>query len=212
MEQDPKTLAAEGYDAVADTYVIRFLSSTVRNAWLDELIAALPERAHVLDLGCGAGIPVAARLAELGHDVIGVDGSARQIELARAHVPSATFLHADMTRVDLAENIFEGISAFYSITHIPAAEQGPLLRRIGAWLKPGGAFVGSFGTGTAHDWTGEWLGTDMFFSHNNDETTLELVRRAGLDVVRTEIVKQDNEDARFRWIFARKPSEGCQRW
>ena len=26
------------------------------------------------------------------------------------------------------------------------------------WLKPGGIFVASFGSGAAGEWTGEWLG------------------------------------------------------
>jgi SAM-dependent methyltransferase len=205
MKPDPKKLVAQGYDAIADAYIGHFLSSKVRDAWLDELIAALPEGARVLDLGCGAGIPVALRLANLGHDVIGVDGSARQVQLARAHVPNATFLHADMTSVDLHDAMFDGIAAFYAITHIPAAEQEPLLRRIGAWLRPGGTFVGSFGAGAAHDWTGEWLGIEMFFGQNSDDTSMELVRKAGLEVVRADIVRQDNEDADFLWIQARKP-------
>ncbi len=205
MERDPKRLVEQGYNSVAHTYLNCFRSSTVRDAWLSELIATLRARARVLDLGCGAGVPAAARLADLGHDVIGIDGSAVQVQLARERVPSATFLHADMTSADLPDTSFDAVAAFYSITHIPAAEQGSLLGQIGAWLKSGGTFIGSFGTGGAHDWTGEWLGTEMFFSQNSDPLTLDLVRRAGLELLRAEIVKQDNEDASFVWIFARKP-------
>ncbi len=204
MASNPKNLVARGYDTVADAYLGRFSSSAVRDAWLAGFVALLPGKARVLDLGCGAGVPVARQLAGLGHDVTGVDGSARQIRLARAHVPAAAFLQADMTEVELPAASFDGAAAFYSITHVPAAEQGPLLARIGSWLKPGGIFVGSFGAGKAHDWTGDWLGTEMFFSHNDEATSVALVRRAGLKPLRTETVEQDNEDARFLWILARK--------
>ena len=91
-----------------------------------------------------------------------------------------------------------------SVTHVPAAEQGPLLARIGIWLKSGGIFVGSFGADEAHDWTGEWLGTEMFFGHNDKATNLALVRQAGLESLRVEPMRQDNENARFLWILARK--------
>lgn len=208
MKADPKALVAKGYDAVAQDYLDRFLASTVREAWLARFAAALPEKATVLDLGCGAGIPVAARLADLGHSVIGVDSSARQIALARSLVPGATFLRADMTRVGLPNASFDGIAAFYSLIHVPAGEQGALLGRIATWLKPCGRFVGTFGTGAAHDWTGEWLGTRMFFSHNSDAATLALLYRAGLAAERAEVVQQDNEDARFLWIIARRSARG----
>ena len=204
MAANPKELVVRGYDAVAGAYLGRFSSSAVRDTWLAAFVAFLPEEARVLDLGCGAGIPVAKRLVELGHDVTGVDGSARQIQLARAHVPAAAFLRADMMSVELPAAAFDGVAAFYSITHVPAPEQGPLLARIGVWLKPGGIFVGSFGAGEAHDWTGEWLGTEMFFSHNDETTSVALVHQAGFRLLRVEPMRQDNEDASFLWILARK--------
>ncbi len=205
MTSGPKEMVARGYDKVAEVYLDRFSRSVVRDRWLGHLIAHLPEGASVLDLGCGAGVPVVRHLVGLGHRVTGVDGSARQISLARAHVPGATFLHTDMTALDWPNASFDGIAAFYSMTHVPAAEQGPLIGRIGAWLRPGGIFLASFGTGAAHDWTGEWLGTDMFFSHNDEVTTSTLIRAAGLRQMRVETMKQDDEDARFLWIMARKP-------
>jgi SAM-dependent methyltransferase len=167
-------------------------------------LATLPPKSKVLDLGCGAGIPIAERLCLAGHAVTGVDSSARQIEIARERVRRATFLQSDMMTVDLPVSSIDGVAAFYSITHVAATEQGLLLSRIGEWLKPAGVFVGSFGTGSAHDWVGKWLGTEMFFSHNSDAVTFDFVRQAGLQMVRAEVVEQDNEDARFLWIVARK--------
>lgn len=204
MTPSPKDVVAKGYDEIADVYLDRFSSSVVREAWLNELVAALPARSAILELGCGAGGPGcgAARLAGASRHWGGQ--FSRQIEIARERVPGATFLQSDMTTTELPVASFDRVAAFYSVTHIPAAEQGLLLSRIGAWLKAAGVFVGSFGTGGAHDWTGKWLGADMFFSHNSDAATLDLVRLAGLQVVRAEVVKQDNEDARFLWIFARK--------
>lgn len=210
MTLNPKELVARGYDAVAEAYLDRFSSSAVRGAWLADFAALLPDQARVLDLGCGAGTPVAERLVALGHDVTGVDGSARQIRLARARVPAAAFVCADMTGVELPAAHFDGVAAFYSITHVPAAEQGPLLARVGAWLKPGGVFVGSFGAGEAHDWTGEWLGVPMFFSHRGEAVSVALVQQAGLELLRAEAVQQDNEDARFLWVLARKPDPAAR--
>ena len=97
-------------------------------------------------------------------------------------------------------------TAFYSITHILAAEQCHLLAKIEQWLRPGGMLVASFGTGPAGDWTGEWLGATMFFGHNSEEATYKCLSDAGLIVRESQVEQQDNEDAAFLWISAVKSS------
>jgi len=199
-----KTLVALGYDKIAETYLRRYGLSEVRDRWLGELCLLLPPRARVLDLGCGAGIPVAHELVGRGFDVVGVDGSARQIELALGNVPEAEFVHADMTNIELDPVSFDAVIAFYSITHVPRQEHGMLLRRIAGWLKPGGVFVASFGAQQCDDWSGEWLGAEMYFSHYDSDANKRLIHDAGLSIERAEVVKQDNEDAQFLWIVARR--------
>jgi SAM-dependent methyltransferase len=202
MMADRKTLVALGYDKVAEAYFRRFGQSEVRDRWLSELFLVLPPKARVLDLGCGAGIPVARELVGRGFDLVGVDGSARQIELARGNVPEAEFVHADMTDVDFDRASFDAVVAFYSITHVPRREHGMLLRRIAGWLKPGGVFVASLGARESDDWSGEWLGTEMYFSHYDADENKRLIRDAGFSIERAEVVTQDNEDARFLWVVA----------
>lgn len=203
MTTDSKRLVATAYDVIADTYLERFGVSSVRQKWLRRLVEALPPRAgRVLDLGCGAGVPVAMELASAGHSVVGVDGSGQQIVRARRSVPDAKFIQADMSEVRFDAGSFDAVGAFYSVTHLPADEHGPLFMRIAEWLKPGGTFVASLGTGMSGDWTGDWLGTTMFFGHNSEATSLALLREAGLAVQQTEVERQDNEDAVFLWVVA----------
>ena len=206
MEDERKRIVASGYDRIAAEYLLRYGTSTVRSRWLAELLALLPRAggARVLDLGCGAGVPVARAVVAAGHHVLGLDGSQQQIALARRNVPGAEFMCADMTAVDLAEASFEAVVAFYSIVHVPRSEHARLFRRIARWLVPGGVFLASLGSGASADWTGEWLGTDMFFSHYDANTNLALLAAAGLLKERAEELDQDNEDARFLWVVARK--------
>ncbi|WP_088347317.1 MULTISPECIES: class I SAM-dependent methyltransferase [Rhodomicrobium] len=205
MSTDPKRIVASGYDDVADVYLERFGFSTVRRKWVGRLIDALPVGGgQVLDLGCGAGIPVARDLAALGHAVVGVDGSAQQVVRARRNVPEAMFIEADMCEVAFEAGSFDAVGAFYSITHIPPIQQGPLIANIAAWLRPGGTLVASFGTGAAGEWTGEWLGTTMFFGHNGEAKTLGYLADSGVRVRASSVEKQDNEEAAFMWIEAVK--------
>ena len=204
MPRDPKLVVAHGYDVVAGTYLARHGQSVVRDRWLREMIARLPDAARVLDLGCGAGVPVAHRLAGRGFDVVGVDGSVEQIKRAGQNVPDAEFVHGDMTAVSFLPRSFDGVAAFYSITHVPREEHAKLLRRIAHWLKPDGLFIASLGSGECANWVGEWLGTEMFFSHYDASTNERLVREAGFNIELAELVDQDNDDGRFLWVIARR--------
>jgi SAM-dependent methyltransferase len=208
MDMNPSHLVAAGYDDIADAYLDRFAVSAVRQKWLGHLIESVSSGgSRVLDLGCGAGIPVARDLVVLGHSVVGVDGSSQQIVRARHNVPGATFIQADMCEVEFETASFDAVGAFYSITHIPPAQQGHLISKIAFWLKPGGTLVASFGAGEAEEWIGEWLGTNMFFGNSGEEATLKCLQDTGLNVRRCLVERQDNEDAAFLWIEAAKRTD-----
>jgi hypothetical protein len=51
---DLKRLVAMGYDEIADEYLARYSSSSVRDRWRSELTTLISERgrARVFDLGC----------------------------------------------------------------------------------------------------------------------------------------------------------------
>jgi 2-polyprenyl-3-methyl-5-hydroxy-6-metoxy-1,4-benzoquinol methylase len=200
-----KSIVAHGYDVVARTYLQRFGRSAVRQRMLDEMMARLPAAARVLDLGCGAGVPLSSALVEHGFSVVGIDGSVKQIEMARWNVPKAEFVHADMTAVTFPPHSFDAVAAFYSITHVPREDHATLFERIAVWLKPGGLFIASLGAADCPGWLGEWLGAEMFFSHYDAATNESLVREAGFTIEHAEIIDQDNEDARFLWVIARRP-------
>jgi SAM-dependent methyltransferase len=209
VKTDPKQIVAAGYDIAAGRYLAWSgeRPSGPRLRYLSKALELIPPGSNVLELGCGAGIPMTAALAD-GRHVTGVDISAAQIELARRNVPAATFLQADMTTLDFPAASFDAVVAFYSLTHVPRDEQGPLLERIVRWLRPGGVFVASMGAeedpgGVEHD----WLGVDMYFSHFGAKKNRRLVERAGFEIESAEIdaEPEDRHDARFLWVIARAP-------
>jgi SAM-dependent methyltransferase len=208
--RDPKRLVAAGYDKIAQRYLewSALRPSAVRLHYLERAMGLIPPGADVLELGCGAGIPMTRALAA-DRDVTGVDISAAQIEMARRNVPAATFMQADMTTIDFPPGSFDAVVAFYSLTHVPRDEQPALLRNIRAWLRPGGLFLASMGADASPDDVEEdWLGVPMFFSHFGARRNRRLVEEAGLSVeeARIEIEPEDRHDARFLWIVARAPT------
>jgi SAM-dependent methyltransferase len=210
MNSDAKKVVAVGYDAIAETYLRWTSDSPLRQQWLNTIVSALPTHARVLDLGCGAGIPVAQKLANHGCRVVGVDGSQRQIALACENEPRGTFIVADMTAVEFEPMSFDAVTAFYSITHVPRHEHPILLNKIRTWLKPGGIFLASMGYGDCLAWTGDWLGTTMFFSHFDAATNRRLIEDAGLNIERAEVIGEEEfgDIVRFLWVVARR-SRSC---
>jgi cyclopropane fatty-acyl-phospholipid synthase-like methyltransferase len=208
MSDEQKQIVRNGYDALAPRFRA-WAAAVSGDPWerfADELAAGLGDGARVLDLGCGSGAKTKRLAARF--DVVGVDLSEMQLRLARAEVPEAEFLHADFTTLAFADASFDAITAFYSVTHVPREEHATLFGRVERWLRPGGLFLASLGAGGTEDWTGEWLGVEMFFSSHDADTNLRLLEEAGLELVRSEIVtiQEPEGDATFLWALARKPS------
>ena len=176
--------------------------------YLGLALELVPSGSDVLELGCGAGIPMTAALAQ-GRTLTGIDISATQVDMARRNVPSAAFIQADMTTLAFEPASFDAVIAFYSLTHIPRDEQLPLLVRIRSWLRPGGLFLASMGADDEPgDVEADWLGVDMYFSHFGARANRRLVEQAGLLIERTDLAvePEDRHDARFLWVVARSPS------
>ena len=208
---DPKRVVAAGYDRIADRYLAwsGLNPSAARLRALALAESLIPAGADVLELGCGAGLPMTATLA-VGRNLTGVDISAEQIRRARRNVPIATFVQADLTTLEWPAASLDAVVAFYSLTHVPRDEHAALFARIRSWLRPGGLFLASLGVeddpGTIE---ADWLGVDMYFSHFSARVSRRLVEAAGLVVTEAEVVTEpeDRHDARFLWIVARAPGQ-----
>jgi SAM-dependent methyltransferase len=202
---DPAEIVRRGYDAVSHRYRGDDDAPAEYLEWLAALRSQLPERARVLDLGCGNGVPVAMALAAAGHDVTGVDVSEVQIERARRLVPEATFRLGDATEVDFPDASFDAVVCLYALIHMPLDRQPALIARIGRWLRPGGWLVATTG---ASAWTGaeeRWLGGEaaMWWSHADAATYRGWIAAAGLRVESEAFVPEGASGHQLFW--ARRP-------
>lgn len=202
---DPKVLVAKGYDAIAERYACWTAGSRQREYWLDRLSDRLSPHSLILDLGCGNGM-VARRLTGSGHDVVGIDISSKQIELARRNAPDAKFLLGDIATCPFAASLIDAAIVLYSITHVPRQEHAALLRAVARCLKPRGWLLASMGVEDTDEWRGSWLGTEMFFSHFDAKTNATLIANSGFITERSGIVgeEEDGKLVEFLWILASK--------
>ena len=200
-DPDQADLVRRGYDELSYRYRADDAAPAGYGPWLERLLSLLPPAAAVLDLGCGCGVPVARTLAGAGHHVTGVDFSEVQVGRARALVPAATFIQADVTQAEFADDSFDAIVSLYTLIHIPVAAQPGLLRRAGRWLRPSGRLLVT----TGYDaWTGSdpgWLGgrTPMYWSQADAAASRGWIRDAGLVITGEETVPEGSSAHALFW-------------
>jgi len=129
------------YDQTADA----FWEGT-RDHDVSQNVAALLDRlecrpGRILDLGCGPGRDLAT-FRRLGHEAVGVDGSARFVAMARRH-SGCEVLQQDFLALDLPAEHFDGVFANASLFHVPRQELPRVLGELRTALRSGGVLFSS---------------------------------------------------------------------
>jgi SAM-dependent methyltransferase len=127
----------------------------------------------ILDFGCGPGRDL-KRFSELGHVAIGLEGSARLAEMARAQSGCEVW-QQDFLKLDLPANRFDGIFANAALFHVPGQELPRVLRDLHATLKPCGVLFSSNPHGNNED---GWQGR-RYAAYHDLETWRRYVTAAG---------------------------------
>jgi ubiquinone/menaquinone biosynthesis C-methylase UbiE len=189
----------EGYNKIAEVYQAsrHRLDNTEQ---LREFAGLLPKNAKILDVGCGAGVPVAKFLVEAGFQVVGIDFSEEMLRLARKNVARATFICQDMTKLDFVDNSFDGLTAFYSIIHVPREKHSHLFESFHRILRSEGIMLACMGS---DEWeaTEEYYGASMFWSQYSPEKSLQLIKDAGFQPIHDRILEIGKE--KHYWILAK---------
>ena len=95
----------------------------------------------ILDFGCGPGRDLKT-FSGLGHIAIGLEGSARFAEMARAYSGCEVW-QQDFLKLELPAGYFDGVFANAALFHVPSQELSRVLRELHRTLKPGGVLFSS---------------------------------------------------------------------
>ncbi|MBN2279772.1 MAG: class I SAM-dependent methyltransferase [Candidatus Marinimicrobia bacterium] len=169
------------------------------------------EKGHLLDLGCGAGEPMARFFIDHGWQVTGVDFSEKMLKLAARYVPEMTPIFEDMRMIDFSKNTFDGLTAIYSIFHLPVHDQEKLFRQIHKWLRPEGKALFTYGT---KEYTGfdefegykKFMGQELFYAHTTPEKLTDFLESIGFDILSKDYREIGGET--FLWVTMEKRSVG----
>ncbi|KIX95601.1 uncharacterized protein Z520_08721 [Fonsecaea multimorphosa CBS 102226] len=209
--EDHKLLVQNGYNKIAQTYLDWIHGKpTARLKYVEKLLSELqsPSEANVLELGCGAGVPGTRFLAQRCGQVFANDISQAQIDLAKANVPeeNVLFIQGDMTSLKFDPSALQAVVAFYSIIHLPRDDQRRLIQQIWEWLSPAGYLLCNLGVADNPGSTADWLGSRMYWSSFDVETSIKMLKDTGFTITQSEVL-HDDEDGRqvpFLWVLAKK--------
>lgn len=234
----------KAYNNIADTYLewtspthetrLHYLNLLLKELNLDASVPASKENLNpnesksILELGCGAGIPVTAYLTKIPNlSITANDISESQISLAKSRLPASdllTLVTGDMMELTFPPASFDAVTGFYSIIHLPRDEQRVLLSRIGDWVKSDGYLLANFSGGEFEgEVNREWLGGkegEMFWSGWGREEIKRILEEVGFEVLVDE-VKVDEEgltgegeggvkEVPFHWVLAKKSHIGAK--
>ncbi len=118
----------------------------LEKSWLDCFLEALPKNSHILDLGCGAGKPIAEYFIIKQMQVTGVDSASSMISLSQEAHPNATWIKQDMRTLSLGKS-FDGIIAWNSFFHLTHTDQRLMFSLFKEHAAPGCRLMFTSGTG-----------------------------------------------------------------
>ncbi len=178
----------DSYDAIALEWdAVRTTLSPAEARVFALLCDGLQPNAHVLDLGCGTGRPIAERLADRQLRVTGVDQSANMLELARLRLPDHRWVLAAIETYFPVQQ-FAAAVAWDSLFHVPRAEHSPIFARVRACLPIGGRFALTVGGSNHAPFTDIMLGQRFSYDSHPPEAAMDLLRSHGFEVLHSEFL------------------------
>ncbi|MFH1244294.1 MAG: class I SAM-dependent methyltransferase [bacterium] len=189
-----------GYDKMARQYLDQ-RGRLKTNKYVHRLIKYLPRQATILDLGCGAGIPVDDILLKAGHSVVGIDISSQQIKLARKNCPQGEYIVRDINELKPREYQAQAVISFYTMFHLPRTQHAKLLQIMASYLPSGGMLLLTMGD---REFEGEHVlcNEPMWSSQWGTAKNHQLVEQAGFRIILEEIDGSGGE--RHQLILGRK--------
>jgi len=163
--------------------------SLMERSYLSDMIARLLPGARVLDLGCGAGDPIARFFIAHGFDLTGVDAAPAMIAICRERFPDTAWIEADMRGLVLPLR-FNAIVAWDSFFHLTRDEQRAMFPVFKKHVAPGGLLLFTSGPRDGEA-VGDLYGNPLFHASLGPEEYRTLLATFGFRVLRHQAEDPD---------------------
>jgi len=174
----------KSYDKIFEWFDQSRSKNLIEKEYLDLVIQHVPA-GSVLDLGCGAGEPLARFFIENGYFVTGIDGSQKMIELCHKRFPGENFFVADMRGLNLKKK-FEVIIAWDSFFHLSRDDQRLMFAVFESHIKPGGILIFTSGPDDGEVWSDN-NGQNLYHASLAEKEYRKLLNYHNFEVLKHEI-------------------------
>ncbi len=193
------------YERVGPAWAKTRNRSLMEKAWLDRMLAAAPRHAgavRVLELGCGAGQPIGAYLAERGVNLTGVEPTISLSQLYAQNIPDAALIQADMRGLQLDQK-YDAILAWNSFFHLSADDQRAMFATFAHHAAPRAALMFTSGH-LAGEAIGQVGDEPIYHASLDPAEYRELLEKHGFEVLR--YVPEDPDCGQHTvWLAQYKP-------
>ena len=188
------------YDRNATAFDAQRARVLYEQKWLDRFGSLLPTGGHILDLGCGAGEPIARYYIDHGYEVTGLDFSGAMLAIAKERFPNNEWILGDMRSFSL-DRQFDGIIGWNSFFHLSQDDQRATLGILVNHLRPGGVLMLTVGP-EAGEVTGHVNGELVYHASLSRIAYTSILNEYGVDVI--AFVAEDEECDMQSVLLARK--------
>lgn len=192
------------YQRHADVWSRDRGSDLPEKAWLDSFLSLLPDDPTVLDIGCGAGVPIARYLIDRCCQVTGMDASSAMIARCADRFPEHTWHLADMRTLALNRR-FDGIVAWDSFFHLSQDYQRQMFPIFRCHAAAGTALMFTSGP-SAGERMGIFQGEPLYHASLGSDEYRGLLHDNGFDVV-THVAEDPTCGHHTIWLASLKRPE-----
>lgn len=205
MTKDMRKIVEAGYEKgdYASKFRISDKPNKMEESFLKKLMKLLPKNPHILDFGCGIGIPFDKYLVEHGCKVTGIDISQKHINQAKKNVPEARFIRVDFSKIDFQET-FDAIISFYAIFHISREEHRKLFLKMADLLNKKGVILVTLGTSGGYGEEEDWCGAKMAWSTYDPKIYKKMLNETGFKILEETFEGQPGDEEYHFWVLAKK--------
>ena len=194
-------LVKDNYNKGAENYLAG-RDKFKNTRYLEIFNELLPEQPTILDIGCGAGIPVDEYFISHGHKIIGIDISEEQIKLAKNAIPEGSFFVQDMSELKNAQYKVDAVVSFYAIFHTDRKRHKIIFSMIHSFLPKGGKILVTMGSSNYEGEEDDFFGMNMFWSQYDSGKNRKIIQDSGFKILLDEIDSNGRE--RHQIVIAEK--------
>ncbi|TNI86392.1 class I SAM-dependent methyltransferase [Aeromonas sobria] len=183
------------YDIIAEGFAEMRDSFYTEEKYIDLLINNIHAGAHILDVGCGSGFPIANYLVEKGFQVTGIDGSRELLNIAKRKCPKMRGIYGDVRFTPFNEHV-DAIVEWWCLFHLPQNDHELMISRFEKWLKPGGVVQFTSGDSDYQGTDSNMLNQELHFYSLTPVAYEALLKKYGFKL----LLKESDQEHHLVWL------------